>query len=113
MNDPEVEARGQAGILENLKIYLAFLLPFVFLTALGGFLYPEHLEISQTFWGIANIEYLFAGFYLNRAVLRRLIEWHPMYNTLENVAKAKIIAFLLWPFVYAKLFIQLAIIKHL
>ena len=59
--------------------------------------------------GIFFTVYLAIGVALNRLVLRRLIEWHPMHNTLSNVANAKLGAVLFWPLSYLVLFISLAI----
>lgn len=68
----------------------------------------------QSFPGIiAFVGYLVLGFLLNRVVLRGLIEWHPMYNTLENVASAKLGMAVLWPLKYPGLFFQLLVTKHL
>lgn len=53
------------------------------------------------------------GFALNRIVLRGLIEWHPVYNTLGNVSRAKLGMMLLWPIRYPVLFFQLLVSKHL
>ena len=63
--------------------------------------------------GIAFFAYLIIGFLLNRIVLRGLIEWHPMYNTLANVSSAKLGMMLLWPIRYPVLFFQLLVSKHL
>ncbi len=41
--------------------------------------------------------YFVIGFFMSRFVMRRLVEWHPHYNTLHNVVSAKIWMFLLWP----------------
>ena len=41
--------------------------------------------------------YLGSGFVMTRFVMRGLIEFHPMYNTVANVFSAKIWMFLLWP----------------
>jgi len=57
--------------------------------------------------------YLAMGFALNRIVLRGLIEWHPVYNTLRNVSRAKLGMMLLWPIRYPVLFFQLLVSKHL
>ena len=68
----------------------------------------------QSFPGIVAFGgYLALGFLLNRVVLRGLIEWHPMYDTLENVASAKLGMLVLWPLKYLGLFFQLLITKHL
>jgi hypothetical protein len=41
--------------------------------------------------------YLISGFVMTRFVMRGLIEFHPVYNTVANVFSAKIWMFLLWP----------------
>jgi len=62
---------------------------------------------------LAVVAYLTLGFLLNRIVLRGLIEWHPVYNTLKNVSSAKLGMMLLWPLRYPVLFFQLLVSKHL
>src|SRR5699024_2280747 len=47
------------------------------------------------------------------AVLRKVIEWHPMYNTLGNVTSDKLKFFFLWPITYFLLFIRLGVNKVL
>lgn len=68
---------------------------------------------SAIFGNLAFLFYLVAGFYLNRAVLRSIIEWHPMYNTLGNVTSDKLKFFFLWPLTYFFLFMRLGINKVL
>lgn len=68
---------------------------------------------SGIFGNLAFIFYLGAGFYLSRAVLRRIIEWHPMHNTLHNVTSDKLKFFFFWPITYFFLFIRLGINKAL
>lgn len=41
--------------------------------------------------------YLVSGFIMTRMVMRKLIEFHPVYNTVANVFSAKLWMFLLWP----------------
>lgn len=60
---------------------------------------------------LAILFYPAAGVYLNRSVLRRLITWHPMYNTLYNVTSEKLKFMLLWPIMYLFLFVRLGINK--
>ena len=57
--------------------------------------------------------YLLAGVYLNRRVLRRLIAWHPQFDTVQNVSSAKLSALLLWPVVYPVLMFKLVVMKML
>lgn len=68
---------------------------------------------SSLFGNLAFFFYLGAGFYLSRAVLRKIIERHPMYNTLYNVTSDKLKFFFLWPITYFFLFMRLGINKVL
>jgi hypothetical protein len=62
---------------------------------------------------ISLILYIVGGVYLNRWVLRRIIIWHPIYDTVENVYKGKLQMFALWPISYPILLLKLAVVKHL
>lgn len=53
--------------------------------------------------------HLFAGFVLNRVVMRGLIQWHPHHATLRRVTTAKLYAFFLWPLTYGLLLVRLAV----
>jgi fatty acid desaturase len=105
----DVEAgNGTPGISlrKSIAIYAIFL---VIMLALISF-------SSGTTWfpGIIGlIAYFVFGFLLNRIVLRNLVEWHPMYNTIGNVSSAKLSTFVLWPISYLFLFIKLTINKVL
>jgi hypothetical protein len=55
------------------------------------------------------ILYFSCGIYLNRIVLRRIIEWHPYLSTLSAKANVKIIYVILWPLEYLCLFIRIII----
>lgn len=68
---------------------------------------------SPLFGNLAFFFYIGAGFYLSRAVLRRIIEWHPMYSTLYNVTSDKLKFFFLWPITYFFLFMRLGVNKVL
>lgn len=60
--------------------------------------------------GVAPL-YLATGFVMTRIVMRGLIEWHPNYNTLDNVVGAKMKMFALWPIQMASLLVKLAFNK--
>lgn len=97
----------------NMRLREAFLR---WVGCLGGFILLLVLASSlqsKLFGNAAFFGYFGAGFYLNRCVLRKLIEWHPMYNTLYNVSSAKLKFFLFWPLMYFFLFIRLGINKVL
>ncbi len=89
-----------------LLLYLACLLGFMLLLML-------HMGVDWVPKLAVLVGYLGAGIFLNRIVLRGLIEWHPVYNTIENVASSKFRQMLLWPFSYPALFIQMGVAKHL
>lgn len=59
------------------------------------------------------LAYPLIGLYLSRAVLRRVVEWHPNYNTLVAVTSGKLKFFLFWPVAYAVLFFRLGVDKVL
>lgn len=70
-------------------------------------------KLSEGFVALAFLFYIGSGIYLNRAVLRRIVEWHPMHNTLYNVTQEKLKFLLLWPVMYIPLFVRLGIDKML
>ncbi|UVT00053.1 hypothetical protein EFP19_30860 (plasmid) [Burkholderia glumae] len=57
--------------------------------------------------------YVAIGIGLNITVLRRLVEWHPMYNTINNVSSAKLSTIAFWPISYPTLFFKLFVSKYL
>lgn len=57
--------------------------------------------------------YLGLGFVMTRIVMRRLIEFHPMHNTLANVVSAKLWMFFAWPLRMLMLLLNLSINKAL
>jgi len=50
---------------------------------------------------------------LNRAVLRMIVEWHPVHSTVENVYKTKLGMIALWPILYPILILKLIVVKFL
>lgn len=52
--------------------------------------------------------YLAIGVFMSRFVMRRLVQWHPQYNTLHNVVSAKFWMVLLWPWRMLVLLVQLS-----
>ena len=82
---------------EGMRLRVAFLhwagclAIFIALVALGS-------SFNST--GFKNTAFLFyfvAGFYLSRTVLKKIVEWHPVYDTLYNVTSSKLKFFFLWP----------------
>lgn len=104
MNDGTQADTQDASISlrKSVTLYFAFITLLVILI---------NLVIKTTWfpgWG-ALLGYLVCGFILNRIVLRRLVEWHPMHNTLSNVSQAKLSSLLLWPLSYPVLFFRLGV----
>lgn len=91
---------------KGIGIYVAFLVGMFVLIKLA----------SATTWfpgAIPFFSYFVFGFLMNRVVLRGLIEWHPVYNTIENVSSSKLRALTFWPISYPALFFKLGVVKHL
>ena len=92
---------GKAG-----GIYAGFLGALIVLMMLSA-------SIPSFPGSVAFVAYIAFGFFLNRMVLRQLIEWHPVYNTVQNVASGKLRMLVFWPVTYPSLFFKLGVIKHL
>lgn len=102
--DGERQSRHQAMTLGEATLHYGAWLGGVF----GAGWLGAKLD-SDGFVSLAILGYFAAGAYLNRVVLRRLIEWHPMYATLDNVVSEKLKFFFLWPIMYPILFFQLLV----
>lgn len=107
MSDGEVQMQSaQMTVGKGIGIYAAFLIGLIVLIKLTG--------VFTWFSGtIPFFAYFVFGFIMNRLVLRGLIEWHPVYNTIENVSSSKLRSLIFWPISYLALFFKLGVIKHL
>ncbi len=94
-----------------LLIYSGCLLIFVFLIRIE-FLVRDDFRLSWLVIASACV-YFALGFTLSRAVLRHIITWHPLWNTVSNVASTKFNLFVLWPILYPVLFLELLVMKIL
>jgi hypothetical protein len=54
---------------------------------------------------------LICGVFLLKKVQNNLITYHPMYDTIDNIASDKFNSIIFWFFRYPFLFIKLAIVK--
>ena len=107
MNENEEMQNGDIQVEAPMRLRYAclfyaagcLLMYFAYVLGMGG--------------GVMVLLYLVIGVALNRLVLRRLIEWHPMHNTIGEVANAKLSSVLFWPLSYLFLFCSLAINKLL
>lgn len=57
--------------------------------------------------------YFGAGIFMSRGVMRRLIQWHPVYDTLYNVTSAKLTMVAMWPLSMLSLLFRLTVNKVL
>lgn len=107
MSDGEVQTQvAQMTVGKGIGIYAALLVGLVVLIKLAS-------AVSWFPGVIAFFAYFAFGFVMNRMVLRGLIEWHPVYNTIENVSSSKLRSLIFWPIFYPALFFKLGVIKHL
>lgn len=105
--DASTEQTQTLSVRAGFKVYCICLAAFIAVLFIS-----ISIGYQVLFYPVLAV-YIYCGVYLNRNVLRRLIEWHPMHNTLNNVASAKFKQAVLWPFSYLALFIQLGINKVL
>lgn len=96
--DLEVEAADQgadgAGNAAPMGLGMAWLIYLgAMVVWLGVMLMPNKHMIGV----LALMIHFGFGFVMTRYVMGRLIEFHPMHNTLANVFSAKLWMFLLWP----------------
>ena len=99
MNEPAPQRAMGITLRRAVIYYCAAIGVWVASIQVGGFLMGKTHVFGYFFW-IPVFTYLAAGVFLNRRVLRRLIEWHPVYNTLQNVTNAKITSVFFWLMTY-------------
>lgn len=66
----------------------------------------------ELFWGSIPL-YLVCGLFLGKFVLNKLIEFHPVHRTIDNIVATKISNMIFWLFSYPILFLKLAVVKYL
>lgn len=98
----ENDENGAMAITTGIKYYLGSLIIFIISLA------PLYLSTHDVFIGIALIAYISCGILLNRTILRNLIEFHPVYNTLDNVFRYKWNMIVIWPIGYMFLLLKLS-----
>lgn len=65
-------------------------------------------------WFLAAFHvYLVLGFVMTRFVLRRLVEFHPVHDTINNAYSMKVRMFFLWPLSMLTLLMRLSVNKVL
>jgi hypothetical protein len=106
MSGGENSERRSLGLLKAVVIYVMCFFALMML-----------LNIVQKMpdvprW-VGVLGYFLIGIVLNIVLLRRLIEWHPMYDTIDNVSSAKLSAIVFWPISYPILFVRLFIAQYL
>lgn len=98
--DPEFEPMR---LRDAIALYVACLTLVAALLALALAL------DSWNFLGATVIAYFALGVVLNRKCLRGLVQFHPLENTVANVAGAKLKFLIFWPISYIVLLCMLAV----
>ena len=102
-----VNQENQGMALKAFKKYVICLVLFILSLSIA-------ISLGYGWLGwIVFFTYCGCGIYLNRTVLRKLVKWHPMYNTIGNVSNAKLSKAVLWPTSYFMLFFRLGVNKVL
>jgi len=83
-------------------VYLSYLLALGFLVVKGNKVIADGSIIVIFFL----ITYFVGAFHLMR-VLPGIVEWHSIYNTLDNVVSTKLRLFFFWPITFGKLLFSL------
>lgn len=59
------------------------------------------------------VTYFLCGLFLNRKVLAKMVDWHPIWKTIDIVSYEKWRQLMLWPFSYPFLFLRILFYKKL
>jgi hypothetical protein len=114
MSEEQAQSHASAMSLGRAFLYyvaaLVVLLVLMYATLI---ICTRYAQAGQIAFGVMFVIYFAIGAWLNRTVLRTLIEWHPAHNTLENVSTEKGEMMILWPFKYSALFLKLGVSKYL
>lgn len=109
---PVVTAALDEGADESVASDIPMTIGTAWLLYLGAMLLWGG-AISIGLGSLAALIYFAAGFVMTRVVQRRLIEFHPMHNTIATVFSVKVWMFLLWPIQMLVLLIKLSANKVL
>jgi hypothetical protein len=92
MGNLEQDGCSEEGLQGSVSMTLgmAWIIYFVALLIWVGVAFIPKLPLG-------TLVYLACGFVMTRYVMRGVMEFHPVYNTVANVFSAKIWMFLLWP----------------
>ncbi|PTR03335.1 hypothetical protein C8K18_102445 [Paraburkholderia sp. GV068] len=97
--------RGSSGLMSLGKAF-AFYVGTVF-ALIAGALIAGATKAPVVYF----VVYFACGIFLNRTVLRNLITFHPVYNTLQNVFSTKVRALIFWPISYLVLIGKIAVVR--
>jgi hypothetical protein len=98
-----------AGAGQTITLGKAFIIYLINVAVISLMIFLTNF--ADFFVGVAIVAYFIAGIVMNRLVLRNLIEFHPMYNTLQNVFQTKVRALVFWPIQYLVLIIKIGVTK--
>lgn len=98
--ESEVSVKKQPRLRDVFLRYLTGLVIFV-LSCLLVYFVSDKLGI------LPFVIYFIVGIYLTKVYLPELIEFHPVWNTIDNLVSVKLRAIFLWPVFYLILLIKL------
>jgi hypothetical protein len=93
------------NILKGVGYYLLCILLLFISIILSGFIAKSIFIVISVFF-IVN---LICGVFLLKKVQNKLISYHPIYDTIDNVATDKFNSIIFWTIRYPFLFIKLSI----
>lgn len=96
----DMSIQKQTRLRDVFFKYLIGLFIFVLSCLFVGFIYRDGGFIPF-------VLYFAVGVYLTKVYLPQLIEFHPVWNTIDNLVGVKIRAILLWPLFYLILLMKL------
>lgn len=112
--------KNPLSIRKSFGIYLGVLFLFVlsvlvFFSIIFLVLTNFKIESDSIFVWIFGIlifiSYFVCGFLLNRKVLSELIQWNPVWKTIDNVTHTKMSHLVFWPISYPFLFTRILIYR--
>lgn len=106
---PEASGLPQAMRLREGWIRYGTALFLMWVLAIGTFLVSAQASGSANTFAVVVFVWPIIGIYMSRSVVRRLVEWHPTYNTLQNVFSAKMRMVFFWPWDMLVLLFKLSI----
>jgi hypothetical protein len=105
----EMQRAEKGGLSKAFGAYVFWMAMLVILMAKGAYVIDDANKTGALFFLI----YFSGAYHLTKKVLPRIIQWHPVYDTLWNVTSAKLRIFLFWPIAFIQILFRLLVDKAL